>query len=187
VKILLWLILDIILNVVIGLTPFVDNFVHMGGMIYGFLCGLSTMERLSKAFFGIQRSCTSNLQTFLIRFLGIIISLICILVSGIILGTLGEADQIQCTGCRYVSCVPFPFWADKDNKWWYCDDCHKIQDVSVTSESGYYVSMNLTCPNGASEFIELVPTLEKTSENKEELAKQLPAFCRNFCDEVFTM
>jgi len=35
VKVLVWLLVDILLNVLIGLTPFVDNFTHLGGMVYG--------------------------------------------------------------------------------------------------------------------------------------------------------
>lgn len=31
----MWLLFDIVLNCLVGLTPFVDNFTHLGGMIYG--------------------------------------------------------------------------------------------------------------------------------------------------------
>ena len=54
------LVLDIFLNTIIGLTPFVDNFTHLGGMVLGFLCGISTMERLSSDFFGVEQSCVSR-------------------------------------------------------------------------------------------------------------------------------
>jgi len=33
IKVLLWLFLDIFLNILIRLTPYVDNFTHMGGMV----------------------------------------------------------------------------------------------------------------------------------------------------------
>ena len=117
VKVLIWLVLDIILNIVIGLTPFVDNFTHMGGMIFGFLCGLSTMERLSKAFFGVKTNWISTVQTFSVRFLGIIISVLCIIAGFIVLASMDTESMVTCRACRYVSCVPFPFW-ETENKWW---------------------------------------------------------------------
>ena len=116
-KVLLWLLLDIILNILIGLTPLIDNFTHMGGMLYGFLCGISTMERLSKAFFGVRSNCRSRMQGVCVRFTGIIVSVLCVIVTTIILFQSDE-NKTNCRGCRYVSCVPFPFWADKDDKWW---------------------------------------------------------------------
>ena len=105
VKVLIWLILDIILNVIIGLTPFVDNFTHMGGMFFGFFCGLSTMERLSKAFFGVKTNWLSRVETFIVRFFGIIFSVICIIVSFIALASLRNGASFKCRGCRYISCV----------------------------------------------------------------------------------
>lgn len=116
-KVLVWLIIDILLNVLIGLTPFVDNFTHLGGMVYGILCGLSKLERLSKAFFGVQKGFCSKLQNSLIRLLGIITSLVCIIITLIVLIN-SDGDRTPCKGCRYVSCVPFPFWAEYENKWW---------------------------------------------------------------------
>ena len=116
-KVLLWLLLDIILNILIGLTPLIDNFTHMGGMLYGFLCGISTMERLSKAFFGVRSNCRSRMQGACVRFTGIIVSVLLVIVTTIILFQSNE-NYLNCRGCRYVSCVPFPFWADKDEKWW---------------------------------------------------------------------
>lgn len=34
-----WLFADIVVNCLIGLTPFVDNFTHLGGLLYGICCG----------------------------------------------------------------------------------------------------------------------------------------------------
>ena len=116
-KVLVWLIIDILLNVLIGLTPFVDNFTHLGGMVYGILCGLSKLERLSKAFFGVQKGFCSKLQNSLIRLLGIITSLVCIIITLIVLIN-SDGNRTPCKGCRYVSCVPFPFWVEYENKWY---------------------------------------------------------------------
>eukprot|EP00555_Chaetoceros_dichaeta_P010527 CAMPEP_0198255872 /NCGR_PEP_ID=MMETSP1447-20131203/5911_1 /TAXON_ID=420782 /ORGANISM="Chaetoceros dichaeta, Strain CCMP1751" /LENGTH=622 /DNA_ID=CAMNT_0043942361 /DNA_START=191 /DNA_END=2059 /DNA_ORIENTATION=- len=182
IKVLLWLFLDILLNILIGLTPFVDNFTHLGGMVYGFLCGLSTMERLSKAFFGVEYNWMSKFQVVVVKFFGIILSLILIIVSLVILAN-GDGTQ-SCHYCRFVSCVPFPFWAPYDQKWWYCDDCDLVTaDARQNKDTNYYAALNLTCPDGVIESIDL--TGEKISD-RDWLRKQLPNYCRESCDELYS-
>lgn len=182
-KALMWLMLDILLNVVIGLTPFVDNFTHLGGMIYGLLCGLSTLERLSKAFFGVKRGLCSKIVGTFLRFFGVVLSIFFIIITIVILAESDGNRIINCRSCRYVSCVPFPFWADSDSKWWYCDDCDLVSaDASQNSVTGFYNSMNLTCPDGQSVFIDLI---ENRINDQQYLSKQLPKFCRDFCDNLF--
>jgi len=123
IKVLLWLFLDILLNILIGFTPYVENFTHMGGMVYGFLCGLSTMERLSKAFFGVKVQC--SFQVLVIKLFRIILSLILIVTSVVILAS-SDGTASTCHDCCFVSCLPFPFWALYDQKWWYCDNCNLV-------------------------------------------------------------
>lgn len=183
VKVLIWLMLDILLNVIIGLTPFVDNFTHLGGMIYGLLCGLSTLERLSKAFFGVKRGLCSKMGGAFLRFFGVILSVFCIIITIVILAESDGKRISNCKGCRYVSCVPFPFWADSDNKWWYCDDCELVSgDARQNSNTGFYNSMNLTCPDGEDVFIDLS---EDQINDQQYLSKQLPKFCRDYCENLF--
>eukprot|EP00565_Helicotheca_tamesis_P007861 CAMPEP_0185724876 /NCGR_PEP_ID=MMETSP1171-20130828/1233_1 /TAXON_ID=374046 /ORGANISM="Helicotheca tamensis, Strain CCMP826" /LENGTH=588 /DNA_ID=CAMNT_0028392825 /DNA_START=81 /DNA_END=1844 /DNA_ORIENTATION=+ len=153
--IVLWLVVDIIINCLIGLTPYVDNFTHMGGMVYGFLCGLSTMERLSTDFFGIPTSTLAKIRNIICRFMGLIISVVLIMVSTALLV---ESDGVSspCSNCRYASCVKFPPWNDDDNKWWYCDDCNAVEaTLTNDASSGYIESMTLECPDGFMEFIDL--------------------------------
>jgi hypothetical protein len=53
-----WLILDLLLNVLIGLTPYIDNFNHLGGLTLGFTFGVAHMQRISfRSFFGLERTC----------------------------------------------------------------------------------------------------------------------------------
>lgn len=183
VKVLIWLMVDILLNVVIGLTPFVDNFTHLGGMIYGLLCGLSTLERLSKAFFGVKRGLCSKIVGTFLRFFGVILSIFFIIITIVILAESDGRRIIDCRSCRYVSCVPFPFWEDSNSKWWYCDDCDLVSaDASQNRETLFYTSMNLTCPDGQSVFVDLT---ENRINDQQYLSKQLPKFCRDFCDNLF--
>jgi membrane associated rhomboid family serine protease len=183
VKVLIWLMLDILLNVIIGLTPFVDNFTHLGGMVYGLLCGLSTLERLSKAFFGVKRGLCSKLVGTFLRFFGVILSVFCIIITVVILAESDGKRISNCKGCRYVSCVPFPFWADSDNKWWYCDDCELVSaDARQDSDTGFYNSMELTCPDGEEVFIDLT---DDRINDQQYLSKRLPNFCRDYCESLF--
>lgn len=181
-KVLLWLIFDIVLNILIGLTPFVDNFTHLGGMIYGFLCGLSTMERLSLDFFGVKTDFCSRARIVVVKFAGLILSVVFIVVTTVLL-IHSDGQSSPCSNCRYVSCVPFPPWAAQDDKWWYCDDCPTVvADAQKDDETGYFEVLKLTCPDGEVEDIDLSG---QQISDREWLRKQLPSYCRDFCDDIF--
>lgn len=109
--VIIWLVVDIVINCLIGLTPFVDNFTHLGGLVYGFLCGLSTIERLEAGFFGIATDTCTKVRNNLVRFAGLIVSVVLIMTTTIILVESDGATS-PCNGCRYVSCVPFPPWSE---------------------------------------------------------------------------
>jgi len=177
IMVLIWLVFDIMLNCVIGLTPFVDNFTHLGGMVYGFLCGLSTMPRVSIAFFGVKTNVCGKIRNGIIRFFGLILSVVFILVTLAILADNG-GERISCSNCRYFSCVPFPFWVSDSDKWWQCDDC-PISSATIYNSSS---SVDLTCPNG-----EVVKGIDvsQTDMNNDKLINELPSLCRSNCDDLF--
>lgn len=116
IKVLMYLLFDIVINCLVGLTPFVDNFTHLGGMVYGFMCGLSTIERLPTDFFGIASSCATKFRNIVIRFSGLLLSVVLIMVTTAVLVDSGGGSS-PCPGCRYVSCVPFPPWESKWTRW----------------------------------------------------------------------
>ena len=180
-KVLLWLLFDIVINCLIGLTPFVDNFTHLGGMVYGFLCGLSTMERLSTGFFGVPTTTWGRVRDVLIRFSGLIISVVLIMITTAVLVDMDVNGPSPCPSCRYLSCVPFPPWAREDKKWWYCDDCSQVTADAKLDPSGYY-SLSMTCPNGDVEDIDLSDQLVT---DRQWIQRQLPILCRKNCDQVF--
>lgn len=183
VRVLLWLLFDILINCLVGLTPFVDNFTHLGGMVYGFLCGLSTMERLPLAFFGVPTNCCSHFRNIMVRLSGLILSIILIMLTTGLLVDDFDISKNPCTNCRYVSCVPFPPWAEDSEKWWYCDDCGGVTaDAKRNPTTGYFESMDLNCPNGDVVMLDLEGD-EIADENW--LVKQLPTFCRDECDDLF--
>jgi len=178
--ILLWLLVDIAFNSLLGLTPFVDNFTHLGGMIYGFLCGVSTMDRLSMGFFGIKQTRCQQARQIFTRFIGLVISVGAIMVTTIILLE-GDGITSPCPKCSYVSCVPFPPWQDDAQKWWYCDDCGNISaDARVSKETGLFDALFLHCPDGNTKTVEL---FDEATDDKEALQNRLPTFCKQYCRE----
>lgn len=179
--VLLWLTLDIVINCIIGLTPFVDNFTHLGGLIYGFFCGLSTVERLEIGFFGVASGTCVKLRNNLVQFGGLITSVILIMVTTILLV---QSDGISspCDACRYISCVPFPPWSQE--KWWYCDDCQFVtaDATKPTKNSLYFEVLDLTCPDGTLEIINIT---DNKIADRNVIRGHLPQFCRQNCEDVF--
>lgn len=183
-KVLLWLAFDMSVNCIIGLTPFIDNFTHLGGMLYGFLCGLCTMERVSKTFFGVKANdWYSRSKDAITRFGGIIATVVLVFIT---VGILAESDGkiSPCSGCRYVSCVPFPFGSPNDKKWWHCDDCDTVTaGASQDKTTRLYTSLKLTCPDGE---IKPVNLIGQNVSDKNDIRNRLPSYCRNFCTNVFS-
>jgi membrane associated rhomboid family serine protease len=179
--VLLWLGIDIIVNCLLGFTPFVDNFTHLGGFMYGFCCGISTIERLAVGFFGVNTDKCSRLGSNFMRFFGLIVSIIAIMVTTVVL-VQSDGVTSPCHGCRYISCVPFP--PNAEEKWWYCDDCDVVTaDLFRAGEGeGLYEQINIHCPNGE---VEEIVIADENIEDKEVLRRALPAYCRAHCNGVF--
>ena len=175
-----WVILEVIVNILLGTTPYIDNFTHLGGLMYGFFCGLSTIESAVVGFFGYKATCCDNVRSFLIRFFGLIASVVFIMMSTAWLAS-SEVGENPCPNCRYFSCIPFPWW-DED-KWWHCDDCDRVTADLYRSGTDFYDSISLTCPNKEVQFIDVSGDGIATSD---EMRTSLPDYCRDFCTEVFS-
>lgn len=143
--------------------------------MYGFLRGLTTMNRLSVDFFGIEESWMNHAKQFVTRFFGVICSIASIVATLIILMN-GDATTTPSPGCTWLSCVPFPPWEPKDNKWWYCDDCGRITADLVTVPS---LHLELNCPSGNIAEIALDP--DESKFDRDRVQNQLPTYCRQYC------
>ena len=176
-----WLFADIVANCLIGLTPFVDNFTHLGGLLYGVCCGISTIERLAVGFFGVATGNCNQIRNSLVRFCGLIFSVLLIMVTTVLLvGSDGATSP--CSACRYISCVPFPFGTE--NKWWNCDDCDfAIADlVKLHATSVAFDRIDLTCPNGD---ISLIDISQEQISDGSAVQNDLPKYCRAHCEDHF--
>ena len=173
------LFLDIFLNLLIGLTPFTDNFMHLGGFVLGVLCA-STMLNVVNLF-GIQLGETgfhSFRNSFVSRYFGLIISIACMVTASVFLFK-GDGITSPCQSCAVLSCVSFPPWADYDNRWWYCDSCEQVKGLGLIDEmTGEFYAIELECPSGIKVTFDLVGDIDKS---RDSLEKKLPMFCREEC------
>ena len=173
---LFWLIFDLIVNSLIGFTPFVDNFAHLGGLVYGFLIALTILERLPLAFFGRGMDVCHTLRIAFMRFAGVSVAAFLATVS---LAMLWQSDGVisACWDCRYISCAPFPFWTE--DKWWECDGCDAVSgDAFVHEDGDYFGELDLKCPDGGEEHVDI---FNDQIGSTEELLEHLPSYCRNYC------
>ena len=178
-KVLIVLLLDIVLNCLIGLTPFVDNFTHLGGMIYGFLCGLSTIQLVSPKFFGDERQCFHKFKILFFRSVGLLVCMSGIIASSVFLFS-GDGETNPCTTCTYMSCMTFPPWNEKTEKWWYCDSCElATAEGTLDTASGKFTKLSINCPS--SNFTVDVDVDTSWPQQEKGLEELLPSLCRAHC------
>ncbi|CAI7802295.1 unnamed protein product [Closterium sp. NIES-53] len=126
---LMTLLILIAINLAIGLMPYIDYFAHIGGCIAGFFLGFALLLKPQHGFIDLRNSsgvatataiavsggdpvtkhstCQVNTLIFSVFIFMPLFSL-CVAV----LFTNGNIAG-DCTWCRYMSCVPTP--------WWTCD------------------------------------------------------------------
>ena len=171
------LVLDIFLNLLIGLTPFTDNFMHLGGFIFGFLIGSTLLNEVD---IEGNESIASKSRTFIIfsKWFGLLVSLVCIIAAMILLFFTSNGTTSPCKSCSVISCVSFPPWANYDDRWWYCDDCEIVEAYGIRDTNTYdYISVEMECPSGS----HVTFNLEEPQTDTSELSKQIPSICRNEC------
>lgn len=162
-------------------TPVIDNWSHIGGFFYGACCALSTIEPLAVSFFGVNSSAWAKIRSFTLRFGGLMLSMVLILVSTVALATMADPRESPCNSCRYISCVPFPIF--QEDKWWYCDDCDFVTaDLYKSGNGTSYSFIELTCPD---ESVETVDVYNDSLTEKDDVRQKLPTYCREHCDSVF--
>jgi hypothetical protein len=105
------------MNICLGLVPFLDNFAHVGGLICGFICGLTLLVHERYTADG-ERKGRKNYQLCL-QALSVIVLPVIILVMLLVLFLQVEAAK-WCEWCAYVSCVPMPPGVPVDERWWDC-------------------------------------------------------------------
>ncbi|KAL3906542.1 MAG: hypothetical protein SGILL_009230 [Bacillariaceae sp.] len=171
----LLIIVDLLCNSLLGFTPFVDNFAHLGGLAYGFLLSCTVLRRMSLEFFGQDRK-SSMLGWFChktrIVFLRTgIFGAVALFVVSCILLAFSDGKQSPCLSCRYITCIP--------TRWWACDICDSVSTLIYNqSHSPYYDYLQMDCPQGYIQRIDIsFLELETVSEVDDELLNLCRAEC----------
>ncbi|KAL7565725.1 hypothetical protein ACA910_005419 [Epithemia clementina (nom. ined.)] len=188
---LLWILVEVAINIVFGLTPYIDNFIHLGGLMYGILCGWTVIEYAALNFLGYKAGLWMKLRTFSLRFVGLFASLIFIVISIAWLATMDVGNPESstpssstttttttsnpCPNCRYFNCIPFP---SRKNPWWYCDDCST--DVSANLFKTETSSVSTTAAvNGTREDGNSTSTTAATTTTTTAYYTSLDLTCPN--------
>jgi len=184
------LVCDLLLNSLFGLLPFVDNFAHLGGLIFGFFLSLSSLRLLSASSFDYRKKQQKmafgrwchRLRILTLRCGGMISALFLVFVAFLFLGR-SDGINSPCPSCRYASCISLPrFWEPNDtSNWWTCDECGGVA-AQVYSGIGinrkYYVNLEMFCPQGDIMYLDI---FDKRYTMMEQVSAVLADLCRTFC------
>ncbi|CEP12629.1 hypothetical protein [Parasitella parasitica] len=95
----------IIISLVLGLLPGLDNFAHIGGLIMGLLLGVLLAPNRRAA------SRRAILFTWIARIIALVVVIILYVVFLRIFYTSSDLSTI-CPNCKYLSCLPVNGWCD---------------------------------------------------------------------------
>jgi hypothetical protein len=147
VYVVLVLVLDVFLNMLMGLTPYTDNFMNLGGFVLGFICASTMLSEVDIAGTKNNRFRPRAVGVFS-RFFGLLVCCVCIVAASVILFH-GDGVTSPCKSCGVISCVSFPPWNDYDDRWYYCDDCGSVVAYGRKNpQSGEYVAIEMDWPRG---------------------------------------
>ncbi|PWA54202.1 hypothetical protein CTI12_AA435730 [Artemisia annua] len=158
---LLTLILIILINIVFGFIPHVDNYAHIGGFFTGFFLGFVILIRPQFKWINQKhvppgyvapttRSKYKSYQCILL-----ILSLIALLVAfvvSLILLYRGVDGNDYCSWCHYLTCIPTPLWTCSS----HCSLWQLDKQVNMTClPNGRFNSYMLEDPNDTIEMQKL--------------------------------
>lgn len=170
-SVLFWLFIEVTLNILLGFTPFVDQFAHMAGLLFGIGFGIPFLRWLKgDGFFGVVSPIRRCIFGFA-RFCLFSVTMAALFVMAYLL--LESDGEPLCEECRYMSCLPFPFWTQ--DTWWNCDDC----DLTMGKIAQYLPTtiVELTCPSSEIIQIDLLePNVDRTL-----IQQSLSSYCRQHC------
>ncbi|KAF8115582.1 hypothetical protein N665_0025s0050 [Sinapis alba] len=113
----LTLLFVIVINLGIGILPYVDNFAHVGGFLTGFLLGFLLLARPQIKWFareqmpqGRRPTPKYKLYQYILWLLSLALLLVGFVVALVLLFK-GEDGNDHCHWCRYLRCIPTSGWS----------------------------------------------------------------------------
>lgn len=94
-----------ILNLGLGLSPFLDNFAHVGGFLLGFLAGVAILPKPKPGGDDGLSMHQKGLQVMS----GV--AVLALLIASLLVLYTGSDVLARCSWCSYISCVDTPWWS----------------------------------------------------------------------------
>jgi hypothetical protein len=188
------LVVDLFFNSLVGLLPFVDNFAHLGGLLFGFFLSLSSLRLLSTSSFDYRKKQQETafgkwchgLRIFALRCGGGLSALVLVFVAIVCLRR-SDGTNSPCPNCRYASCMALPKpWKPNDlSNWWTCDGCGGVQaqvywQGQEPGQEEILASADIFCPLGNTIEVNIA---DEGFTKLEQAIDVLPDLCRAFCNE----
>ena len=169
--VMFWILVEVSLNVLLGFTPFVDQFAHVAGLLFGVGFGIPFLRWLKGyGFFGTVSPVYRCISGFA-RFALFTVTMAALFTMGYLL--LQSDGEPLCEECRFMSCLPFPFWTN--DTWWHCDDC----DLTMGKIERYMPTtiVELTCPTAEVIRVDLL----EANVDRKLIQESLSSYCRQHC------
>jgi membrane associated rhomboid family serine protease len=183
-----WFFVTLAFIIVLGLTPYVDQFAHITSLFLGFgLCISFVPWLMGPGFFGPatrrkKRICAlTRLLCFAVSLslLGVLVVWLIVLIYS---GGYDGKEVLFCDTCHYLSCVPFPFW--EDSPWWQCDACDLA--IGYIENNVPTTVIALKCPSSGTDNNSTTTTLTKVdllepNVDSHEIQRNMSQYCRQYC------
>ena len=151
------LVVEAVFLIITGLTPFIDNYAHLGGFFGGLFASCSLLTKIDYVgFFHKEHMCCSCWGAFQRRARWVWVCIpVAYCVIGIILVYALDGTYSVCENwfCRSLSCVSFP----PSDPWWICTyktgkeikcDASAPGTMTIDGVTGFFDTWEMTCPNG---------------------------------------
>ena len=118
-----------VINMAIGLTPWVDNFMHIGGFVAGLLIGMSLFAKRGPGAAG-ERKYTHTQRVIVVVSAILLAALIALAVAA---GTSPgfKSSLRSCSFCEHINCVEISLFTEQP--WWSCCFSHGSGACSLRS------------------------------------------------------
>lgn len=161
---------EILLLILVGLLPWIDNFAHLGGFVFGIAVSMTVLRPSGgEHFFGSRAGLARRyLKQKLYSAVLFLAALLCV-TNVLWLYHSQDVGDLPCRHCRYLSCAPLPAFAK------YCDPCYHLRDAYTKSALDGNVEIELHCPYGEFAFF-IEPSAPTTPGGWAGL-------CHDYCDQ----